>query len=202
MGERSHSCRRFYVEQRPGVARWTLLNTGGRLLATIVAVVGAYSVDLVVTLASGPAGMGVTIEGVVTRTGPGTGGLSVVADGGWGGPLPDSSGDLHLAGSATGTSKIQLGGAAGYPAAGGDVAFRGFPRIIDESVFGPIPPGDPAGDFADDLLAHPVDAGAVAIHNITTFHINVVGDEVDIPSGVVIGSPPPHDGNGDQGAPG
>ncbi len=108
----------------------------------------------------------------------------MIADGGLGAPLPENSfGFLDLAGDATGSSRIQLGGAAGYQDATGDLAFTGFPRTCDEAVTG--------GAFLCDLPGQAVAPGAVAVHNITDFHITEVGQSVDIPSAVVLGDQPP-----------
>ena len=118
--------------------------------------------------------------GVVTRTGAGTGGLAITADGGWGTPLADGTGDLNLVGFTTGTSLTQVGGAAGYPVGtvpAQDLAYTGVPRIIEEPTNGP-------GVFNTWLLNQPVAAGATAVRNITTFHLTNVGDAINIPSGV------------------
>ena len=156
-------------------------------------VVGEYTVVMAVAYVSVPTGMAVGMGGMVTRTSPGNNGLSIIADAGWGTPLPAGSGDLNLVGASTGTSKVQVGGAAGFPAGttpAEDLRYVGFPQIIDEGTNG-------AGPFSAALLGQPVQAGAVAVHMQTTFHLNVVGDFTGIPSGVglapVGGTPPTPD---------
>ena len=61
--------------------------------------VGDYTVDLMVLFASDGDGMGVVLDGMVTRTSAGTGALVVTADGGLGTPLAASTGG-SCAGSA------------------------------------------------------------------------------------------------------
>jgi hypothetical protein len=145
-------------------------------------VVGDYIVDiLTVQLIITPAGMAVTIEGTVRRIFSGSGGLSVIADGGLAGPFGEADGDLVLDGDATGISRTELGGGAGYPVAGTeDLSYFGFPRTIVESTLGAEP-------FGDQIFNQPIPSGAVAVHNHTHFHINVVGMSITIPSTVGIG---------------
>lgn len=164
--------------------------SGAPALAIPGVVVGEYTVVMGVAYASGPTGMAVGMTGTVTRLIPGNNGLLIIADAGWGTPLPAGSGDLNLVGASTGTSKVQVGGAAGFPAGttpAEDLRYVGFPQIIDEGTNG-------AGPFSAALLGQPVQAGAVAVQMQTTFHLNVVGDFTTIPSGVglaPVGSTPP-----------
>lgn len=167
---------------------------GAPALAIPGIVVGEYTVVMGVAYVSVPTGMSVGMTGAVTRTSPGNNGLSIVAEAGWGTPLPAGSGDLTLAGASTGTSRTEVGGAAGFPAVttpAQDVQFVGFPQTIVETTFG-------AGPIAAANLGQPVSrAGAVAVRMHTNFHLNNVGDFTAIPSGVglapVGGTPPTPD---------
>ncbi len=165
-------------------------------------VVGEYTVVVMgVAYVSVPAGMSIEMDGMVTRTSPGNHGLSIIAAAGWGMPLlsdPSSGqhleGTLNLDGDSTGTSRTEVGGAAGFPAVttpAQDVQFVGFPQTIVETTFG-------AGPIAAANLGQPVNrAGAVAVRMHTNFHLNNVGDFTAIPSGVglapVGGTPPTPD---------
>lgn len=156
-------------------------------------VVGDYTVDMVVTYASGPAAMFITLDGTATRTAPGVGGISVIVNGGWGTPLPESVGSLHLIGFSTGTSLTELGGGAGRafgitPAQ--DVLYRGFPQTIREPTFG-------AAAFDTVLPGQPVIEDAIALIVHSFFHVNEVGVAVDIPGGVKLVPPGAGDGDGD-----
>jgi hypothetical protein len=141
---------------------------------------GDYRVNLAITYAVDGAGMGVTIEGTASRTTAGPGGITIRADGGTNVAVPAASGSLVLIGDATGASRVQLGGAAGFRHISGDVAFESYLITCDEMVFG-------GGPFECTHDSIPVNPGAVAATNITVIHITNVGDIVDIPSTTGVG---------------
>jgi len=146
--------------------------------------VGDYTVAMMAIYASDADGMAVILDGTVTRTSAGTDALVIVADGGLGTPITlPSSGSLVLVGAATDVSQTVLGGAAGF-AFGPDTSWTSLGNIVcDEVTFG-------AGAFGCAIGELPVDPGTVAARNITTFHLNNVGQTIDIPSGAVVGDPP------------
>ena len=158
-----------------------------------------YTVDpMAVDYVSGPTGMAVGLAGTVTKAVTGGNGLLITVNAGWGTALPGASGDLTLAGMTAssspvqvgGASQVQVGGAAGFPIGtteAEDLSYKGFGRIINVMNFG-------YGPFADTILGQNVDPEAVAIQMATSFHLNVSGDTITIPSGVglapVGGTPP------------
>jgi hypothetical protein len=145
--------------------------------------IGNYRVDLEIIFVVGPLGMEVRIEGPVRRTSPGSGWITVRADGGTNVALPTASGSLLLDGTATAASGTHLGGGAGFRTPGGDVEFRTFSATVERTTYG-------AGAFFGELNEIPVAAGAIAVTAIVGFHVNNVGDSITIPAGVVIGNPP------------
>jgi len=161
-------------------------DVGDPPLSIVEASFGEYEVDLEVGYVFGPLGMEITIEGTVERALPGNKGIVVRAEGGWAPPLVAGSGDLLLEGFATGTSQIQQGGGAGFPVTPTfpefDTGFSPFPVMIDVQLFG-------ADTFDETLLDQPVQEGSVAIVSNTAFHLNDVGDVIDVPGGVVLGNP-------------
>ena len=106
--------------------------------------IGEYDVAITVSLAAGPAGIGITITGTATRSTAGTQGLLVEGgvDGSATSLVPVPSVALVLDGTATGTSRTQLGGGLGYPTSGGpgtpagDVLYTPINVGIDELTFG------------------------------------------------------------------
>jgi hypothetical protein len=146
-------------------------------------VVGAYTIDsLIINLIITADGMAVTIEGAVTRTSPGSGGLSVYADGGLSPtPFEDVDGDLILDGEATGISQTKLGGSAGKLLSGtSDLEFVGFGQPIEVSTLG-------AETFTDAIYNQNIYIKPVAVRNHTYFHLNDVGTSIIIPSIAGIG---------------
>jgi len=175
-----------HVQETPAGASMDFRGPAGLGVApvSISETIGAYFVDINVAYVSDEGGMVIVLTGTVTRTSPGTGGISVIADGGWGTPLAAGTGDLRLNGFSTGTSQTQLGGAAGFPVGllpEQDLAYTGFPAILDVPTNGPE-------IFIEDLLGQPRADGAVAIHLINTFHVNVVGESISVPSFVGTGN--------------
>ena len=125
--------------------------------------------------------MAISATGDVIRTGSaGTGGLGITADGGLGIPLPAGASDLVLVGEATGVARVQLGGAAGHSVAQ-DIQYTGFNAVIEEDLFQP-------GEFDEMLQGQPYSDDAVAVKAVLTFHLNNVGDTIDIPATVGLGS--------------
>jgi len=178
------------VVSGPVNIRGPAVGPGPAMIAIPLQIVGQYSVVMNIAYISTPTGMAIGMDGVVTRTSAGSNQLSIVAQGGWGTVLSAASGSLNLVGLSTGTSRVIVGGAAGYPQGrtpAEDIRFVGFSRMITEVTYN-------GGPFADTILGQSVDAGAVAIHVQTVFHLNNVGDTTDIPSGVglaPIGGKPP-----------
>lgn len=178
------------VVSGPVNIRGPAVGPGPSMIPIPLQTVGEYSVVIGVAYISTPTGMAIGMDGVVTRTSAGNNQLSIVAQGGWGTPLSAASGDLNLVGVSTGTSRVLVGGAAGYPhrtTPAEDIRFVGFPQMITQVTYY-------GGPFADTILGQSVDAGAVAIQMQTVFHLNTVGDFTDIPGGVgiaPIGGKPP-----------
>jgi hypothetical protein len=153
--------------------------TGG----TVNRTVGTWRVNLTFTYAIGDGGMSMTIEGEVWREFPGSGWLSARGEGGTNVPIHVDTGSLWLDGTATATSGTVVGGAYGIRHPGGDVEFIGFPVVVEQTTLGP-------GAFHGERDEIPVDAEVVAVGNTTGFHVNEVGDLIDIPSGGVCGVTP------------
>jgi hypothetical protein len=150
--------------------------------------IGDYYVNDTVTFNSTTSGMSLSIQGIIRRTGQGNGNLIITADGGVYGPISITTADLVLEGNTSSTSKIQLGGAAGY-AVGQDIGYSSFNHVIELLM-------NNAMAFDSSKLNLPLALDAVAIRNITTLHLNNVGDSIDIPSIAGIGGwrsglPPP-----------
>jgi len=152
----------------------------------VIGTVGDYGVSLMVNYVLGPTGMAVTIEGPVWRVGAGTGRLNVRADGGGTIALAEGEGSLLLDGTATGASNTHLGGGAGFRHISGDIEFRTFSATVERSTYGP-------GAFFGELDDVPVAEGAIAVTNITSFHVNELWDEIEIPSTVTLNDPPLND---------
>ena len=166
--------------------------------------IGDYEVALIVTFAGSTSGIGITIDGTITRTSAGTSqlGLVITADGGWSTgavtPIPPAEYGITLDVEASGTSSTVIGGALGYDASGvqvlqQDVAWESNPGGVLDAV---LESGGASNETENFLI--PVNSageinfgGAIwALRNITAVHINNVGTIVDIPSGIVVGSPP------------
>lgn len=156
--------------------------------------VGAYTLsNVTLTFSAGggssvsAGGMALAIRGMVSRTSPGNGGLSIAADGGLGFPLgAASSGLINLTVSATGTSNSQVGGGAGYLIPDlGDIAFVSLGLVTCEVNT----PGQGGGCQKDEL---PIQTSQplVALRNITGIHLNSVMDSLMLPSSVGVGDLP------------
>lgn len=148
----------------------------------VVGTFGEYDLNLTVDFVFGGGGMATLVAGTVTRTTPGTRGISIEAEGGWGTPLPAVSGVIQLSGTGSGTARVETGTAMGFP--GGtvpaqDIAYTGFPVTCVGEVLGPRPPGND-GAFQCRKEDIPVAAGAIATKTITVIVINEVGDLVEI----------------------
>ncbi len=151
-------------------------------------VVGDYSVALTATLVASGTGIEVNVAGTVERVGssdPVGTGVTITAEAGRTGALPGGAGFLSLAGTADGVSRIEQGGAAGFPFPapnGDDLSLTGFPQTLVVELFG-------AGAFDDSKEAGSVAAGAVAVRSITVVQINDPGNSVMLPSGAGGGEP-------------
>lgn len=148
--------------------------------------IGEYQIDLTITYVPTGSGSSIIIDGSAERTSAGTAGISVTADAGWSEPSGGPSGFVYLTGFSTGTSQTQYGSAAGYPVGispAEDLNFVGFPTIIDAPTNGP-------GVFNEELRNQSLPAGAVAIRNIATFHINEMGKMIHIPGQSGVGFAP------------
>lgn len=158
----------------------------------IVGPYGQYELNLTVAYTFGGLGMAIEINGTVERIVPGTQGILIDAEGGWGTALPGGGGSVSLSGFATGTAGVESGGAVGFPfgtVPAEDVTYTGFLVTCAETVLGPRPPGN-VGEFDCSKTELPVADGGVAIKNITVVHINDVGEMVDLPAGTGVGEPP------------
>ena len=125
-----------HIEETPAGASMDFRGPAGPGVPpiSISETIGDYFVDITVAYSFDSGGMAIAVTGTVMRTASGTGGISVVADGGWGTPLAAGRGDLRLNGFSTGTSLTQLGGAAGFPVGlipEQDLAYTGFPAILE-----------------------------------------------------------------------
>jgi len=146
----------------------------------IVQNMGSYSVSLAVELVDVPAGLAVTVEGTVERTGTDDTRINMTAQGGLHEGATLGGGSLRLVGSATGASVTQLGAAAGYVIGFGDPLYTHFPAMCGETLFG-------AGEFDCIENEQPLEEGSVALQIILSVDITSVGDIVDIPAGVGAG---------------
>ncbi|MEJ2629256.1 MAG: hypothetical protein P8078_11950, partial [bacterium] len=168
-------------ETNPTGASQCIISTSPYII-TKPRVFGDYTIDnLIIQLNITATGMSVSIQGTVRRTDAGTGGLSVIADGGLAGPYGDAHGDLILYGSTTGTSQTIAGGGALYPVAGlQDQIVQGFPQVIDRVMY-------EAGTFGGQIKDIPIQPNPVGVHFSTNFHINEVGQSITLPGTAGIG---------------
>ncbi len=148
--------------------------------------VGAYDVDVVITLTSGPAGLGITTTGTIQKTADDGLARTIVltADGGLSGaPLP-GVGSVRLTGDASGPAIVQLGAAAGFDIGVGEPSYTPFPTLCDLTLF-------QAEDFDCVEANQDITADAVAIRSILSASVTNFGDTVTLPmsADTVIGAP-------------
>ena len=165
--------------------------------------IGDYEVEIEARFEGSPDGIGIEIEGTITRlTSQGAGQLGIFVNGGWGaGAASHEPGDVYsvtLDAEASGSSSVIVGGALGLDTAWlydyhGSVAWISNPGATLEAYSDVAWVSAQTENFQIPLTAagEVINGGDIwALNLITYVNIAHVGTVVDLPTGIVSGSAP------------